>query len=871
MPNDQRPPCNIVICSDGTGNAGGRTNGSNVWRIRQAVAESTAPGYGQQPRRQIVIYEDGVGSETSTPLKVIGGAFGWGMTRDIKSLYGRLIREFQPGDQIYLFGFSRGAFTARTLANLLHVCGIADCWEKDSNGERVRRTPEDIDALVDKAVDVYKKRHGKPGDCRLFRETFGLAWPTSEAGDDSKREKGQFPIKFLGMWDTVDALGLPFDNTTQWLANMGMRGFRLNLKRPDAAKWWDWEDDLHEDIQNAFHAMAVDDERQTFHPVLWLEHDPKTREPKNGSGFVHGGTRKVEQVWFTGAHANVGGGYPKDQLAHVSLCWMMRHASREGLAFDLQKWQEYEQQRDELGKLYDSRAGGGAFYRYKPRRITELAERVGIGVEDDAGQKTRPPLIHSSVLNRIRWTTRGYAPTGLPPVGEYEQVGDPAQRTVISTCNRVSEFDPGGTHPWFNSVSRPVCGFEGECNQCSVELPGEKQLEVSGKSKETRIDIQKEVFDLVALRRVLFYLMYLFVLIGVAWAIYLENRYPLRSAHVLAADPKVWAGASVVLLGTFLVKHLMRPIRDMRAANGTVKVTGPHRWGKLFFVTGWIAVVLILFETTIGGLLTSMAPDLVAEEVDAVMTRTTAYLGIAFFVWFILAGTSANRHGIREWNVYGWQLALGLRAKKPRRSPWLRVAKLRRGPKMAAIGQIVERYVVPTAALGVLAYLLCVVVCNEIDATRKKANVDYHGSAQDTSQPDDSPEKAASTGLGAVIPFEVEKTLGSNVKLKKGRRYVVYLTPNGFRSRAFAPGKKLPESKYLRLRGMIGGPLEETFPVADGVPFTALESGELFVFISPGSGKFAGFKGPAFVRVELVTESSPSAKHEPDDGKKPES
>ena len=871
MPNDQRPPCNIVICSDGTGNAGGRTNGSNVWRIRQAVAESTVPGYGQKPRRQIVIYEDGVGSETSTPLKVIGGAFGWGMTRDIKSLYGRLIREFQPGDQIYLFGFSRGAFTARTLANLLHVCGIADCWEKDSQGKRVRRTPEDIDALVDKAVDIYKKRHGKPGDCSLFRETFGLAWPDSDSGESLKREKGRFPIRFVGMWDTVDALGLPFDNTTQWLANKGMRGFRLNLKRPDAAKWWDWEDDLHEDVQNAFHAMAVDDERQTFHPVLWLEHDPKTREPKNSSGFVHGGTRKVEQVWFAGAHANVGGGYPKDQLAHVSLCWMMRHASREGLAFDLQKWQEYEQQRDELGKLYDSRAGGGAFYRYKPRRITELAEQVGIGVEDDAGKKTRPPLIHSSVLNRIRWTTRGYAPTGLPQVGEYAQVGDPAQRTVIATCNRVSEFDPGGTPPEFDSSSRPVCRYEKKCKHCSVEQPREKQLELSGKAKETRSEIQEEVFDLVALRRVLFYLMYLFVLIGIVGAIYLENRYPLRSAHVLAADPKVWAGASVILLATFLMKHLMRPIRDMRAANGAVEVTGPHRWGKLLFVTGWVAVILILFETTIGALLTSMAPDLVAAEVDAVMTRTTAYLGIAFFIWFILAGTSANRHGIREWNVYGWQLALGRCAKKPRDSPWLRFAKRRRGPKMGATGRFVERYVVPTAALGVLGALLCVVVCNEYHATRKKANVDYHASQPEKSKADDSEKNADPAVLGTVIPFEVEKILGTKVMLEKGRRYVVMLTPDGFRSRAFEPGKRLPESKYLHLRGIIGGPLEETFPVADGVPFTALESGELFVFISKGSQKFAGFTGPAFVRVELVKESTATSGDGLDAGEKPDS
>ena len=375
----------------------------------------------------------------------------------------------------------------------------------------------------------------------------------------------------------------------------------------------------------------------------------------------------------------------------------------------------------------------------------------------------------------------------------------------------------------------------------------------------------------MALRRVLFYLMYLFVLAGVGWSIALKNSDPLRSAHVLAADPRVWAGASVILLATFLMKHLMRPIRDMRAANGAVEVTGPHRWGKLFFVTGWVAVILILFETTIGALLTSMAPDIVAEEVEAVMTWTTAYLVIAFFIWFILAGTSANRHGIREWNVYGWQLAQGRCAKKPRDSPWLRVAKRHRSALMQNAGRIAERYLVPTAAIGVLGWLLCVIVCNEIDATRKKANVDFHASQPEKSKADDSEKNAAPAVLGTVIPFEVKKILGTNVMLEKGRRYVVMLTPDGFRSRAFAPGKMLPESKYLHLRGMIGGPLEETFPVADGVPFTALESGELFVFISQGSEKFAGFTGPAFVRVELVKESTPASGDGLAAGEKPES
>lgn len=1012
MTNDHnRPPCNIVICSDGTGNAGGRTNGSNVWRIRQAVAESTQPRYGQKARPQIVIYEDGVGSEAATLPRVIGGAFGWGMTRDIKSLYGRLIREFQPGDQIYLFGFSRGAFTARTLANLLHICGIADCWhevedKKTRTVVRQRRTPEQIDAIVDKAVELYKKRHKHKHECDRFRQTFGRGWPESMR-IEGVSERGRFPIRFVGMWDTVDALGLPFDNTTQALANKGIRGFRLNLQRRGRC-WLDWEDDLHPEIQNAFHAVSIDDERQTFHPVLWLENEPASEggrqvlRPKNQSDYVFGGKRKVEQVWFAGVHANVGGGYPKDQQAHVSLCWMMRHAARDGLAFDEQKWQEFEQQRDELGRLYDSRAGAGAFYRYKPRPIAELSERAGIGVPvadvDPQGERTRPPLIHSSVFNRIHLSTRGYAPTGIPVEGQYEQVGDPAQKTISgSPCARPVSLRAGAAVS-FAEASWPVSDCEVKertgkrCQNCTNEVSEDND------PWPLRSVIQQEVFDLVALRRVLFYLLYAFVIGVIGLAFYLEGSPPGRSSFVPAASRCIWWSLGALFVA-FLWKWFSRPISKMDPdCNDNVQVTACHLIGRLVFQLIVVVTLLILFETTAGEILVTVAPDIAEDEVRAITSRSLVFMLVTLGLLLLLGGTQANRHGIRELNVFGWQLALGQQATKPRRSWWLSVAKKRRSHAMRWLGSLIERIVVPTVALGLVGLGLGTILYNEFSAIELKSIVDYVNSgdpADDNEAPqddcaeeelekpedeqasDDREEQAELDDVHAVaglkswtLKFQTKKILGTGVNLEQGHRYVISLTPMpetgndedgreeegddedgeeeelekreerasddeetdeaiesdeeaeeeeepeddggeeeerteheredggkeeeaeeqdlkadekgnhlesgfGWKDASHPAGpegltgkpsrvmnwfsfmKRDPDQKYFQMLATIGSPLEDPFVVKNGVPFTAMTSGELFLFVNDVPWFYDNNCGSALVTITMEPGVSP--------------
>src|SRR5512138_2215327 len=128
---------NIVICSDGTGNTAIKGRGTNVFKIFEAV---DIYGHWTNPalRPQVAIYDDGVGTESFKPLRLLSGAFGWGLGRNIRQLYTELVRVYEPGDSIYLFGFSRGAFTVRSLAGFIGICGILDRAKLGDGDVRVR-------------------------------------------------------------------------------------------------------------------------------------------------------------------------------------------------------------------------------------------------------------------------------------------------------------------------------------------------------------------------------------------------------------------------------------------------------------------------------------------------------------------------------------------------------------------------------------------------------------------------------------------------------------------------------------------------------------------------------------------------------------
>lgn len=363
---------NIVICSDGTGNSAMTGRGTNVFKLFEAVdccGHMSDPGLAEQ----VVFYDDGVGTERLKPLRLLAGACGLGLSRNVKQLYAALARTFDIGDRIFLFGFSRGAFTVRTLAGFIATCGILD-----------RKKFENDDELWNGVKAAYNEYRGK------FRTDLGKWFraPYDNKKADEFRRKhavrhvhfavnGKVPISFIGVWDTVAAVGLPFDHLTDFINKYIYRFTFPDLK-------------LSPTVKKACHALSLDDERHTFHPVMWDEENEKDD--------------RIEQVWFPGVHSNVGGGYPKQGLSLVALDWMMTKAETAGLRF-IEKDRRFVSDHQNVNdKLYDSRTGLAFYYRYKPRDIEKFCNKYNAA----------PPRVHIGAIERIALGITAYAPGNIP-------------------------------------------------------------------------------------------------------------------------------------------------------------------------------------------------------------------------------------------------------------------------------------------------------------------------------------------------------------------------------------------------------------------------------------------------------------------------
>jgi len=369
-------PKHLIICSDGTGNRGGKGHGTNVWRLYQAVDRHDHRSDPKRPQ-QLTYYDDGVGSEDFKLFKVLGGAFGFGLSRNIRELYTFLVKHYDSEDRIYMFGFSRGAFTVRSLAGMVASCGIIERRHYDTD---IRRNE-----LVARAFEAYRSKEAGAAD--TFKKSFS-------ADRDVK-------IDFMGVWDTVDAVGVPFDELRDYVIQP-IWPYKFHNRRPDG-------------IKAVYHAIAIDDERQTFHPVIFDE-SPKSDTPV------------IEQVWFSGVHSNVGGGYPRDEMALVALDWMMRKAEDHELRFEKGVRDSTRSAANVHGKQYDSRSGLAAYYRYKPRDIAALCREHGI----------EKPKIHISVFERIKHRSGDYAPANVPTVCEVVPRPSDSQQYVATIWNSLA-------------------------------------------------------------------------------------------------------------------------------------------------------------------------------------------------------------------------------------------------------------------------------------------------------------------------------------------------------------------------------------------------------------------------------------------------
>jgi uncharacterized protein (DUF2235 family) len=200
----------------------------------------------------------------------VGGAFGFGLFQKIKDGYSKIAQVYEAGDQIFLFGFSRGAYTARSLAGMIAVCGLP--------------TKNFSQELVETAFEAYRNKNDRQ---RLL---------STLAGDDMF----EAPIEMVGVWDTVGSLGIP--------------GAVFGIPDP---LYGFLDTSLNPKVRHAYHALAIDERRREFPPTLW------TSAPAPG--------QVMEQVWFAGVHCDVGGSYPETGLANITLSWMLTKAVALGI------------------------------------------------------------------------------------------------------------------------------------------------------------------------------------------------------------------------------------------------------------------------------------------------------------------------------------------------------------------------------------------------------------------------------------------------------------------------------------------------------------------------------------------------------------
>lgn len=341
----------IVFFADGTWNGtdvdeneDGTPEQTNVLRLYHSVegeeslsslrlqneAEKIAIGTTSIPI-QVSKYLHGVGDSRNPIKKVLGGAFGSGIVSRIVRGYTFISRNYEVGDKIYLIGFSRGAYTVRALAGMIAKAGLL-------NYKAIGLTDSDADKARAYKRGLYVwAYYRQQREQNLARRAVSAAWRgIFERGTAVGEEQmiTNVPIEAVGVWDTVGSLGIPI--------------YGKQDKRIDLFGFADM--DLNKKVNFGFHAMALDEHRVDFCPTLWTDRDG------------------IEQVWFAGAHADIGGGYPEIELSDLALKWMADRLADAGLK--LRSTAKFGASGKADGKWHDSY---DAFpYRKKPRFFREV-------------------------------------------------------------------------------------------------------------------------------------------------------------------------------------------------------------------------------------------------------------------------------------------------------------------------------------------------------------------------------------------------------------------------------------------------------------------------------------------------------------------
>lgn len=362
----------IALFFDGTWNDTG--DNTNVWRLKSLCAETDGSG-----RPQVTYYDRGVNG-------FWGGSFGIGLTDHVRLGYEWLIENYNSGDDVFIFGFSRGAFTARCLAGFVAKQGLLCRGAPLGAGQMYNRYKRPECGTIYTLQD--RMRSGKPADFSI-EDRWTLKYSQ------------KINIKMVGVWDTVGALGVPgslipgISRSTLGFLHTGLR----------------------QSILNAYHAVAIDEHRGKFAPTLWTKLSSTEAVPRL--------VECVEQRWFAGAHANVGGGYFSDPLSQPSLRWIMSKAKRLGL------------------------------------RVTEdlvSDENINSKIADSYGDFLKGAY-RRAYRPYFRPIDVGSKPTGKPNETE-QSINETIDATVFERCRRDADYRPVNLMDWSKRKGVDLLGLK---------------------------------------------------------------------------------------------------------------------------------------------------------------------------------------------------------------------------------------------------------------------------------------------------------------------------------------------------------------------------------------------------------------------------
>jgi len=345
---------NIIVLCDGTGQKGGVNTNTNVYKLFNMLEDRTPD--------QIVYYDAGIGTGEN---KVLSQIFGIGFGKNMIECYRFIFENFEAGDRIYLFGFSRGAATVRSLSAFIELFGILPQSRRD---------------LIDEAFEIYQiKTKGDESEAGLqYTERTKLNRREQKAKEFIAKHHTMWTrVRFLGVWDTVSALGISGSFLDMIVDRIWPHKFHNY--------------NLCAGVDFARHALSIDDERKTFHPQLWAPLRPGENPDR------------LKQVWFCGVHTDVGGGYPEEELSFYSLQWMIKEATDKGLLIHKESpaWQDFQQVKFNIeGTMHNELLGfKGRFFR---RAVRFWPEEYG------------PVTLHESVLQRKKNNANGDSPDYRP-------------------------------------------------------------------------------------------------------------------------------------------------------------------------------------------------------------------------------------------------------------------------------------------------------------------------------------------------------------------------------------------------------------------------------------------------------------------------